>query len=458
MKRPESATVVLAAYGIPEAIGPVIRDPAVAAYALRTRSIELDVLLVDGRGDGTAEVAAGIAAELGLAVTTIPGPPSSPGVAYLTGFRQVVAKGRADLVVTLDDNGRHDGTQIPRLIDQLIEEDLHFVIGSRWARGSGTPGLSPRRWLLGKLANLAFRSLTGTRAIADATTSFQVARVQVVRKFDLWQLPVNSHSVQTAFVAMAVARGYRVGEGLIIYRLPAAGNGELRGRDIGGFAAHLFGLPRQVDCIRQRRLSPSGRSFEDVRFGVAGDLERLGTLALLRLGAGRVPPVPAGADPLGRTRFLRRAGATGRRGRQALTAYEVRPDEGFDAVMYLNVLEHIPDDATERRLSTAARRAGGVVILMFGSALKWRYSELNYGAGHYRRYSVRRLGELAAAAGLAVVSARYFDVLGILPYLVVYRLLWHGDITGSIMWAYDWDAAPPVPPLNKNVVHVARKP
>jgi hypothetical protein len=96
---------------------------------------------------------------------------------------------------------------------------------------------------------------------------------------------------------------------------------------------------------------------------------------------------------------------------------------------------------------------------MFGLALKWRYSELNYGAGHYRRYSVRRLRELAAAAGLAVVSARYFDVLGILPYLVVYRLLWHGDITGSTIWAYDWDAAPPpVPSLDKNVIHVAHWP
>jgi SAM-dependent methyltransferase len=498
MKRPESATVVLAAYGVPEAIGLVVRDLAVAAYALRARSIELDVLLVDGRGDGTAEHAAGIASELGLGVTTIPGPPSSPGAAYLAGFRRVVAQARTDLVVTLDDNGRHDGAQIPRLIDQLIEDDLHVVIGSRWARGSGTPGLSPRRWLLGKLANLAFRSLTGTRDIADATTSFRVARIEVVRDFDLREIPVSSHSVQTAFVAMAVARGYRVGEGPILYRPPAAGNGGLRGWDVAGFAAHLLALRRQVDHTRQRRLSPAGRSFTDEHFGAAQDLERLGTAKHFFdwvLGEfdpylrGRILEVGAGLGTITRNLLDRYAdiavvclepaenlfddlasyaALTPRvvALRQTLADYEIRPDQRFDAVMYLNVLEHIADDAAELRLAATALRPGGAV-LVFGPALEWLYSELDYKAGHYRRYSVRRLRGLAEAAGLEVVSARYFDVLGVLPYLVVYRLLRQQDITGSTMWAYDRVAVPlsrsiqrllPDPPLGKNVVLVARKP
>jgi 2-polyprenyl-3-methyl-5-hydroxy-6-metoxy-1,4-benzoquinol methylase len=498
MKRPESATVVLPAYGVLEAIGPVVRDLAVAAYALRARGIDLDVLLLDGRGDERAALAARIASELGLALTTIPGPASGPGAAYLDGFGHVVEDGRADLVVTLDANGRHDGTQIPRLIDQLVDEDLHVVIGSRWARGSGTPGLSLSRWLLGKLANRAFRVLTGTRAIADATTSFRVARVEVVRDFDPGQLPVNSHSVQTAFVAMAVAHGYRVGEGPIIYRPPAAGNGGLRGRDVRGFAAHLLGLRRQVDTTRQRRLSPSGRSFADDHFGAAQDLERLGTAKHFFewvLGEfhpylqGRILEVGAGLGTITRKLLdgypdvaivclepaenlfdeLESYAALEPRvvaHRQTLASYEVHPDERFDAVLYLNVLEHIADDAAELRLATAVLRPGGVV-LVFGPALEWLYSELDYRAGHYRRYSVRRLRDLAEAAGLEVVSARYFDVLGVLPYLIVYRLLRHEDITGSTMWAYDRVAVPlsrliqralPAPPIGKNVVLVARKP
>ena len=498
MKRPESATVVLPAYGVPEAVGAVVHDLAVAAYALRTRGIDLDVLLLHDGIDDWAADAARTASELGLALTTIPGPASGPGAAYLLGFRRVVEEGHADLVVTLDANGRHDGTQIPRLIDQLVEEDLHVIIGSRWARGSGTPGLSLSRWLLGRLANRSFRVLTGTRSIADATTSFRVARVEVVRDFTPGPIPVNSHSVQTAFVAMAVANGYRVGEGPIIYRPPAAGSGGLQGQDVGGFAAHLLGLRRQVDHARQRRLSPSGRSFADDHFGAAQDLERLGTAKHFFdwvLGEfhpylrGRILEVGAGLGTITRKLLdgypdidvvclepaenlfeeLSSYASLAPRvvaHRQTLAGYELGEDERFDAILYLNVLEHIPDDAAELRLATAALRPGGVV-LMFGPALEWLYSELDHRAGHYRRYSLRRLRELATAAGLEVVSARYFDVLGVLPYLIVYRLLRHDDITGSTMWAYDRVAVPlsrwiqrllSQPPLGKNVVLVARKP
>jgi Glycosyl transferase family 2 len=206
MERPDAATVVLPAYGVVDAIATVIRDLAVAAYALGPRGLRLDVLVLHG-DDDVAAAAVQTAAELGLPLRAVPGPPSGPGAAYLAGFRHVVAEGRADLVVTMDANGRHDATQLPHLIDQLVADDLDVIIGSRWTRGSGTPGLTLSRWVLGRLANLAFRRLTGTRAVADATTSFRVARLRVVQEFDFGGIPLTSHSVQTAFVAMAVARG-----------------------------------------------------------------------------------------------------------------------------------------------------------------------------------------------------------------------------------------------------------
>jgi hypothetical protein len=47
MKPRLAATVVLPAYGVQDAIASVVRDLAVAAYALRARGIELDVLLLE---------------------------------------------------------------------------------------------------------------------------------------------------------------------------------------------------------------------------------------------------------------------------------------------------------------------------------------------------------------------------------------------------------------------------
>jgi 2-polyprenyl-3-methyl-5-hydroxy-6-metoxy-1,4-benzoquinol methylase len=497
MRQPKSATVVLPAYGVADAVATVVRDLAVAAYALRPRGLHLDVLLLHDGEEEAAAAAARTAAELDLSLTPVPGPPTGPGEAYLIGFRRVIAEDRADLVITLDANGRHDATQIPHLIDQLVADDLDVVIGSRWTRGSGTPGLSLGRWVLGRLANLAFRRLTGTRTIEDATTSFRVARIPVVRDFDFGGIPLTSHSVQTAFVAMAVARGYRVGEGAIIYRPPVGGGEGLRGADVASFARQLLALRGQVDRTRQRRLSSAGRRFSDEHFGAAQDLERLGTAKhffdwvldeldpylhgrLLEVGAGlgtitrklvdRYPDLSIVAVEPAENLFadLESYAAltpqvTARR--QTLAEYEPDRAGGFDAVLYLNVLEHIADDAQELRLAARVLRPGGA-LLVFGPALEWLYSELDYRAGHYRRYSLRRLRALASAAGLQVVSARYFDVLGVLPYLVVYRLSRHADIAGSTLWGYDRLVVPlsrliqravPHPPLGKNVLLVAIK-
>ena len=497
MKRPESVIVVLPTYGVADAIGSVVRDLAVAAYALRIRGMHLEVLMLNGDGPAAAAAAEAVASELGLRLKIVEGAPAGAGAAFVQGFREVVEDGRADLVVTLDATGRHDATEIPRLVDLLVDRGLHVVIGSRWAQGSGTPGLTVGRWVLGRLANLTFRVLTGTYGIADATTSFRIARMEVVRSFDLNGQPVSSHSVQTNFVATAAARGYRVGEGPILYRAPAGGGGGLGFGDVAQFVHHLGSLRSAVDRTRQPRLSPSGRTFDDDHFGAADDLERLGTAnhffnwvldefhpylrgRVLEVGAGmgtitrklldRYPDITVTAlepaeNMIGELESFAALHPRVDVHRQTL-AHFVVPAGGFDAAMYLNVLEHIADDRAELAMARAALRPGGA-LLVFGPAHEWLYCDLDYKAGHYRRYSVQQLRSVVRAAGFEIISLRYFDVLGVAPYWFVYRLLRHNDIPGSTMWTYDRLVVPtsrllqrlvPHPPVGKNVILVARKP
>jgi SAM-dependent methyltransferase len=495
-----TATVVLPTHGGGKAIATVVRDLAIAAFALAARGSRLNVLLLDPPGSAVGDAGVKAAADHGLDLTVCRAP-YGVGDAYLAGFREVLARAEADLVVTLDASGRHDPVQIPHLAEQLDAAGADVVIGSRWARGSGTPGLGLGRWLRGRTASMAFRTITGTHSVLDATTTFRVARMEVIRDFiasgPLSDSPINVYTLQTSFTAFCAAQGYRMVEGPIIYRFAAARDPRLTVEDVTQFATHLARLRGQTRQLRQRRLARSRRSFRTDRFGAPGDLERLGTArhffdwvldefepylhgSVLEVGAGlgtitrllsdRYPQLSLVALEPAENVFADLSSFAAVTPRvtacqATLADYRLVGDKRFDAVMYLNVLEHIENDAAELRLAAEALRPGGAV-LVFGPAMEALYSELDHRAGHYRRYDVDGLRSLLERAGLQPVHVRYFDVLGVLPYLVVYRVLRRDAISGSSMWGYDrvliplsrlMQRAVPAPPLGKNVIAVGLK-
>jgi SAM-dependent methyltransferase len=508
-----SAVAVLPVRGAGARVDAVLRDLAVAGYALRTRGIALEVLVVDAGDREAVEVAGKAAARYGLDLEVIAGPaaeragkrgdavhgrpPETDGTdPWLAGMAHA-AERDADLVVTIDDSGRHDPMQIPHLIDQLRRENADVVVGSRWQRGSGTPGLSLGRWLRGRTASLAFRAVTGVGAVQDATTTFKVARAAAVRDVvgELAGSGGRGAAAQASFLALAVARGWRVEEGAVIYRRATGPEAGTDPAEVRAFLANLVGLRRRAGQVRHARLAPAGREFGTEHFGAAADLERLGTATrffdwvLDQFGPhlrGHVLEVGAGFGTITR-RLLERdpeltmvalePAANLFADLEALASVEPRlrahqqtlatwsPDEGerFDAVVYLNVLEHIEDDAAELRRAAGVLRQGGA-LLVFVPGLERLYSDLDWQAGHYRRYGVGQLRALVRAAGFEPVKLAYFDLLGVLPYWVVYRLLGRTRIAGSTLWGYDRVLVPVSrgiqavlrrPPVGKNVLLVA---
>jgi 2-polyprenyl-3-methyl-5-hydroxy-6-metoxy-1,4-benzoquinol methylase len=487
-----SVAVILPAVGVGRGVASVVRDAAVAAYALRIRGMDLELLLAADRETEAAATKA--AAEYGLAMTTMTA--STMAQAHLRALRRVREQSRASMVATIDATGQHDATQLPRMIDMLERYDV--VIGSRWARDSRTPGLTVGRWAMGRLANRAFRLATGIRGVTDATTAFRACRMAVLQRMDLDSFPDDARGIQLAFVANAMAHGFRVGEGPIIYQPPSGIVPRITGADVGSFLRYLLRLRTEVKAVRRHRLSPQGRAFSVHDFGAASDLERLGTAdrffdwtldhfkpylrgRLLEVGAGlgTITRKLVKADPALSVVALEPAGnlfgelhayatVTPQVIASKLTSREyLKTDrDPFDAAIYLNVLEHIEDDVEELRTVAAALAPGGY-LLIFGPALSWLYSELDYNAGHYRRYTVASLRQVALDAGLDVVSVKYLDVLGVLPYFLVYRLMRCQAISGSTMWGYDKVLVPLSrlvqwfvrrPPLGKNVIMVARRP
>jgi 2-polyprenyl-3-methyl-5-hydroxy-6-metoxy-1,4-benzoquinol methylase len=63
-----------------------------------------------------------------------------------------------------------------------------------------------------------------------------------------------------------------------------------------------------------------------------------------------------------------------------------RPVPLFDAIVYINVLEHIEADAEELALAKELLRPGGSVLIVV-PAHQWLYARVDQLTGHFRRYS-----------------------------------------------------------------------
>jgi SAM-dependent methyltransferase len=93
-----------------------------------------------------------------------------------------------------------------------------------------------------------------------------------------------------------------------------------------------------------------------------------------------------------------------------------------DTIVLVNVLEHVADDRAALKQLIRALKPGGK-LLLFVPALRFLMSRLDKMLGHFRRYHKAELVGKVGAAGGDIVSCRYFDLIGVGPWLVINRLL-----------------------------------
>ncbi len=155
-----------------------------------------------------------------------------------------------------------------------------------------------------------------------------------------------------------------------------------------------------------------------VRPYVSGDVLEVGAgigsnTALLSPGtAGRwlcLEPDPKLCATLGE--HLR--GMGGAREYQAVcgTLLSVEPGDTFDTMVYIDVLEHIEDDAAELSGASQRLRPGGCLIVL-SPAHQWLYTPFDAAIGHFRRYNRNSLRKISPP-GLAIERIFYLDAVGI---------------------------------------------
>lgn len=102
---------------------------------------------------------------------------------------------------------------------------------------------------------------------------------------------------------------------------------------------------------------------------------------------------------------------------------------GADAIVSINMLEHIEDDRRAAAALVDGLKPGGHVLISV-PALELLYNDLDALAGHHRRYSRRSLAALFEGLPVEPVFVRYFNPIGGLGWLVN-RLRRHSSLNDA---------------------------
>ena len=97
------------------------------------------------------------------------------------------------------------------------------------------------------------------------------------------------------------------------------------------------------------------------------------------------------------------------------TIASLSPEDVFDTILYVDVLEHIDDDAQELRGASRLLGPGGHLIVL-SPAHRWLFSPFDEAIGHRRRYNCSSL-RAAGPRDLTLVRLRYLDSVGLLASL-----------------------------------------
>jgi hypothetical protein len=182
--------ILVPAYNEAENIGVVLDQMPAEVCGVRTEVLVVD----DGSRDGTGDVAAEHGALVARHVTNRGG-----GAALRTGYRLMVESG-AEVVVTLDADGQHLPSEMPRLVEPVLSGEVDVAHGSR------VLGHADRNTRARELGIVFFNRLVSfiTRThVTDCSNGYRAVRTTV-----LPQLVLRQEQFHTSeFMIEAIKRG-----------------------------------------------------------------------------------------------------------------------------------------------------------------------------------------------------------------------------------------------------------
>lgn len=117
------------------------------------------------------------------------------------------------------------------------------------------------------------------------------------------------------------------------------------------------------------------------------------------------------------------------------TVNQLLPDQQFDTILYIDVLEHIENDANELITAASHLRQNGMLIVL-SPAHQMLYTPFDRAIGHFRRYDKASLKAISPPS-LTLKRCFYLDSVGLLASLGNRLLLQSSMPTPKQIWFWD---------------------
>jgi len=147
------------------------------------------------------------------------------------------------------------------------------------------------------------------------------------------------------------------------------------------------------------------------------------------------------------------------------TSAALRSHSHWDALVSINVLEHIQADTDELRRYYSLLRAETGALCLFVPARLELYAPIDRDFGHCRRYTRVGLRAKLRQAGFEVVALHYFNLAGYFAWWLNFRVLRQRRFAAWGVRLFDQVIFPPMnaletrlcrPPLGQSLVAVGR--
>ena len=180
---------VIPALNAAKTLGPVI--------AASREHVDAIVVVDDGSNDGTSDVAGAAGVNVVRHQKN-----HGKGAALKTGFRWCLERGY-DAVLTLDADGQHLGSNIPKLVAAWKETHADLIIGGR---SHLFEQMLPRRRVANRLSAAAIAWASGLK-VSDSQSGFRIYSANLLRAITLHS---NGFAMESEVLVRAGRRGLRV--------------------------------------------------------------------------------------------------------------------------------------------------------------------------------------------------------------------------------------------------------